>query len=107
MISELLKHDEHLRILKALERRPLRFTEIQKSLKLNPAQVDRALKSLKRGQCILPRTIPGDKGPIIVAYALSRRGRAFLEAFESFLRDLLSKQEFDRSEVAGVLGLKR
>lgn len=64
MIMELLKHTDYLRILMTLERGPLRFTEIQKTLKLNPTQVDRALTFLRKGLWIIPRTLRAEKGPI-------------------------------------------
>ncbi len=46
MITELIGHKDYIRILLALrKRKSLRFTELQKELDLNPAQVDRALRN--------------------------------------------------------------
>ncbi len=100
MFIELLAHDDYLRVLNALERKGLRFTEVQRSLKLNPARVDRAITFLKKARLIVPETIPAEKGPILVRYRLARRGSIFLKAFGSFVETLRSKPEFGDSEVA-------
>jgi len=84
MIIELFGHRDYVRILLAIQRKPLRFGEIQKKLGLNPAQVDRALKYLRRGLLILPRTVPTEGGKIPVEYTLGKRGAAFLASFEAF-----------------------
>ncbi len=81
---ELLGHKDYVRVLLAVERKPMRFGEIQKSLSLNPAQVDRALKYLRKGLWILPRTVPTESGKIPVEYSLGKRGEAFLASFEAF-----------------------
>ncbi len=108
MILELLKHPDYLRILLALKRRPLRFTEIQKSLDLNPVQVDRALRSLRKGFWIVARTVPAKKGKISVQYILGARGAAFLESFESFRTEAERRQkEIGKSEVAELQSLSR
>lgn len=88
MILELLAHKNYLRILIALEDAPRRFTELQRDLDLNPAQVDRALKFLRKGLWVVPRTVPAERGPIRVEYELGKRGRTFLGAFEQFRSDL-------------------
>jgi len=85
MIMELLGHEDYIRILLAMRKEgAMRFTQIQKDLRLNPNQVDRALKFLSNGLWILARTIPAQKGPIFVEYTLGKRGEAFLESFDSF-----------------------
>ncbi len=81
---ELLGHKDYVRILLAVQRKPLRFGEIQKNLRLNPAQVDRALKYLRKGLWILSRTVPGEGSRISVLYTLGKRGEAFLASFEAF-----------------------
>ena len=87
MFIELLGHKDYLRILLALRRRKgLRFSEIQRALKLNPAQVDRALRFLRTGLWVIPRTVPTKGDRILVKYDLGRRGESFLEVFDS-LRD--------------------
>lgn len=88
MILELLAHKDYLRILLALEDAPRRFSELQKVLGLNPAQVDRGLKFLRKGLWVLPRTLPSERGPIRVEYELGKRGKAFLRSFERFRSDL-------------------
>ena len=108
MIMELLKHKDYLRILMALERKPLRFTEIQKTLGLNPVQVDRALTFLRKGLWIIPKTLPTEKGPIRVEYSLGKRGAAFLASFESFRAQAERHEaELGKSEVAELQGLSR
>ena len=105
---EILKHRDYLRILMALERKPLRFTEIQKTLELNPTQVDRALAFLRKGLWIIPKTLPMEKGPIRVEYSLGKRGAAFLESFESF-RTQAGRREaaLGKAEVAELQSLSR
>jgi len=88
VILELLAHRDYLRILIALESAPRRFSELQKALELNPAQVDRGLKFLRKGLWVVPRTLPSERGPIRVEYQLGKRGRAFLRSFERFRADL-------------------
>lgn len=88
MILELLAHKDYLRILLALEGAPRRFSELQRALNLNPAQVDRGLKFLRKGLWVVPRTIPSEQGPIRVEYELGKRGTAFLSSFERFRADL-------------------
>ena len=46
MIRELLAHNDYVRVLNALERRPMRFGRLQDELELHPPQVNRALKFL-------------------------------------------------------------
>jgi DNA-binding HxlR family transcriptional regulator len=108
MIMELLKHKDYLRILLALERRPLQFTEIEKTLDLNPTQVDRALKFLAKGLWVIPRTLPSKRGKIRVKYVLGKRGAAFLESFESFRTEAERRTaKIGRSEIAELQSLSR
>ena len=108
MIMELLKHRDYLRILMALERKPLRFTEIQKTLELNPTQVDRALAFLRKGLWIIAKTLPMEKGPIRVEYNLGKRGEAFLESFESFRSQAGRRAAaLGKAEVAELQSLSR
>lgn len=108
MIIELFGHRDYLRILLAVQRRPLRFGQIQKALGLNPAQVDRALRFLRKGLWIIPRTVRTQKGPILVEYSLGKRGAAFLEAFKVFRADVKRrKAELGPSEVAELQSLSR
>lgn len=106
MIMELLKHKDYLRILIALERKPLPFTEIQKALDLNPTQVDRALRFLRKGLWIIPRTLRAQKGKIRVHYSVGKRGEAFLESFELFRAEAERREgQIGKSEIAELHSL--
>lgn len=108
MIMELLGHKDYLRILMALEKKALRFTEIQKTLGLNPTQVDRALTFLRKGLWIIPKTLPTERGPIRVEYSLGKRGAAFLASWQSFQTQAERHEaELGKSEVAELLSLSR
>lgn len=108
MIMELLGHKDYMRILMALERKPLRFTEVQKALGLNPTQVNRALSFLRKGLWIIPKTLPTERGPIRVEYGLGKRGAAFLASWQSFRAQAERREaELGRSEVAELQSLSR
>ena len=108
MIMELLKHKDYLRILLAVQDKPLRFGKIQDALGLNPTQVDRALKFLRKGLLVIPRTVPTEEGPIRVEYSLGKRGAAFLKSFNVFRADLKRrKAEIGPSAVAELQSLSR
>jgi DNA-binding HxlR family transcriptional regulator len=108
MIMELLKHRDFVRILMALEKQPMRFTEIEKALELNPTQVNRALTFLRKGLWVIPRTVPAKKGPIRVEYGLGKRGAAFLASFKSFRAQAERHEaELGKSEVAELRSLSR
>lgn len=92
MVMELLAHKDYVRILSAIGRGPKRFGEIQKELRLNPAQVDRALKYLRTGLWVIPRIAPSTKGRLLVEYEIGKRGRAFLDSFRAFSRDALRRK---------------
>lgn len=105
---ELLGHKDYLRILMAVEKNPLRFTEVQKALGLNPTQVDRALTFLRKGLWIIPKTLPTEKGPIRVEYSLGKRGAAFLASWQSFRTQAERHEaELGKSEVAELQSLSR
>jgi DNA-binding HxlR family transcriptional regulator len=108
MIIELFGHKDYVRILLAIQRKPLRFGEIQKKLGLNPTQVDRALKYLRKGLLILPRTVPTERGRIPVEYILGKRGEAFLASFEAFsVQARRQKSALGHSVVAELQSLHR
>ena len=108
MIMELLGHKDYLRILMAVEKKSLRFTEVQKALGLNPTQVDRALTFLRKGLWIIPKTLPTEKGPIRVEYSLGKRGAAFLASWQSFRTQAERHEaELGKSEVAELQSLAR
>ena len=108
MILELLGHKDYLRILIALECAPQRFTMIQKTLDLNPTQVDRGLSFLRKGLWIVPRTLPAEKGPLRIEYRLGKRGAAFLKSFQRFRDDIARREEqLGRSEVSELQSLSR
>ena len=93
MVLELLAHPDYLRILHAVGRKPLRFGDLQKKLHLNPAQVDRALKFLRKELWIVPQVQPSAKGRLVVQYSLGRRGVAFLDSYDVFVRDARRRQD--------------
>lgn len=66
----------------------MRFKDIERDTRLNPAQVDRALKVLVGGTWIVPETLPSTTGRILVRYALSKRGAALLKALDAFRASL-------------------
>lgn len=63
-----------------------RFSEIEKALELNPAQLDRALKLLVGGAWALPETVPSTRGRIVVRYSLTKRGTAVTKMFDGVRR---------------------
>lgn len=85
MIRELLAHNDFVRVLYALERRPMRFVLLQDELKLHPPQVARALKFLCRAKLIAPKLADTATGIPLFVYALTDRGAAFQEAFFAFV----------------------
>lgn len=86
MITELFRHPDYLHILFTLRKHAgLRFNQIQKTLDLNPAEVNRALKFLRKGMWIVPHTLPTQGDRLYVEYSLGKRGLAFLELFDSFV----------------------
>lgn len=108
MIMELLAHPDYIRILQAVKREPMRFGELQKELDLNPAQVDRAVKFLRKGLWVVPRVVPSEKGRMLVEYALGKRGAAFLESFKAFsLGAIRRKAELGQGVVAELRAFAR
>ncbi len=103
MIMELLAHRDYVRVLQAIRTRPRRFGELQKELGLNPAQVDRAAKFLRKGLWIVPRVVPSEAGRMLVEYTLGRRGAAFLESFKAFRADALRRRAALGSSVVAEL----
>jgi DNA-binding HxlR family transcriptional regulator len=108
MILDLLKRPDYLRVLLAVQRKHLRFNQLQKSLRLNPTQVNRALNFLRKEFYIIPRTRPVEKSRIAVEYQLSKRGRAFLGSFKIFNAALHRKKDvLGRAEIAELQKLFR
>lgn len=107
MISDLIAHKDYIRVLQALRSRgSLRFGQIEIFLGLNPVQVDRALKFLRKGSLINAHVLPSEKRKRQLEYVLARRGAAFLEAFQSFTGDLYSRGgDIGLSEVADFRAL--
>jgi predicted ArsR family transcriptional regulator len=85
MIRELLAHNDYVRVLNALERRPMRFGHLQNELKLHPPQVARALKFLSRAKLVAYRLADTAAGRPLFVYVLTDRGEAFQEAFRAFV----------------------
>jgi DNA-binding HxlR family transcriptional regulator len=92
MVMELFAHRDYVRILSSVRRKPKRFGQLQKELRLNPAQVDRALKYLRKGLFIVPRVESSAKGRLLVEYEIGKRGMAFLESFKAFSHDALRRK---------------
>ena len=108
MIMDLLGHKDYIRVLLALEEGPLRFSALQRTLKLNPTQLDRALKALRKGHWIIPHVAPGEGGRILVEYRLAKRGTAFLQSFHVFSKDASRRMAaLGTSEVAELKSLYR
>ena len=106
--QEVLKCKDSCRILKAVQRKPLRYSEIKRLLNLKPARLECLLKMLREGMWVITRVVPnkalvkfykvfkdprkkGDgiaipdpdiptKSKILVEYSLSKRGAAVLRA---------------------------
>lgn len=105
MIMELLGHKDYIRVLLAVEHKSLRFNQIQKLLKLNPVQVDRAITFLRKGLWIVPLTKSAGSR-ISVEYSLGKRGAAFLHSFRTFSADVQrQKFAFGPSEAAELQSL--
>lgn len=83
-LVEILGRPAYVRVLLLLRKQGgLRFTDIQKTLHLNPKTVDGALKDLRRGLWIVPMT--GEEEPggrVLIQYELSKRGKALLELLD-------------------------
>ena len=107
MVMELLGHKDYIRVLLAVRKEgSLRFRQIEKSLVLNPAQVDRALKFLTKGLWIVQRTVPTEGSHIPVEYRLGKRGASFLELFDGFRAGAKRKSaELGASEVKELQSL--
>lgn len=108
MIIELLGHKDYIRVLLALEDKPLRFGALQRALKLNPTQIDRAMKFLRKGHWVIAHVAPGEGGRILVEYRLGKRGTAFLRSFGVFSKDAERRMAaLGSSEVAELQSLYR
>lgn len=94
MITVLLGHKDYLRILFALRKNGggLRFGQLESLLGLNPAQVDRALKFLRKGSWVKAQLLPAERGRGQLEYCLGRRGAAFLDAFSAFTADIYRRK---------------
>lgn len=108
MITDLIGHADYLQILLTLRRRKrLRFSQIQSQVKLNPTQVSRALKYLRNGLWILPRSVPTKGDRIFVEYELGKRGELLLDKVVDSLRDAVQKNVavFGVAELRDVMSL--
>lgn len=108
MIIEVLAHKDYIRVLAALEGKPLRFSQIKKALKLNPTQIDRALAFLRKGHWVIAHVAPAQAGRLFVEYRLGKRGAAFLRSFSAFSKDAGRRMAaLGASEVAELQSLYR
>lgn len=88
-LLDLIGKEHPIRILLLLRSKgPKRFSEIEETTGLNPAQVDRSLKQLREGMWIIPETIPEEEGPVHVRYRVSDRGEVLLNALDAFRSSL-------------------
>lgn len=88
MIRKLLAHNDYVRVLNALEGRPMRFGRLQDELELHPPQVARALKFLCETKLVATELADTATGLPLFVYALTDRGEAFQEAFRAFVMAL-------------------
>lgn len=94
MIMDLMGHKDYIRILLTLRKKGgLRFGQIEDSLGLNPAQVDRALKFLSQGLWINAHRLSAEKGRSQLEYSLGKRGAEFLEVFANFTADIYRRKD--------------
>lgn len=100
MLSGLIGHKDYVRVLQALRSRgELRFGQLETILALNPVQIDRALKFLRKEGLVKAQALPSTKQQL--EYRLAPRGAAFLEAFDSFAGELYRRRgELGSSVVA-------
>jgi len=106
MIVDLLGHKDYIRVLVTLDKKPMYFNQLQRALNLNPTQIDRALRFLRKGLWITPRTMATDRGRILVEYSLGKRGAAFLKSFKTFSDDAQRRKvSLGSTEVAELQSL--
>jgi len=68
---------QELEVLRALQSKPLRFSEIKKLVKMNNRKLERILELLSERFYIFPKTIP-DTNPILVEYVLGKLGKSII-----------------------------
>ena len=86
----------HLRVLLAIRSRgPLKFNEVQEHLDLAPTQVQRTVNDLRRDLYVHPRPYAKRGRKALLEYELSKKGKAYLDAFDAFVLSL----EEDRNVV--------
>ena len=78
-VKKLLKDENNLRILTALEQEPMLYSQIQSLLKLDPTRLDRSLEFLRKGFWIIPRTIPAEGNRILARYELTWQSKNLLD----------------------------
>lgn len=88
MITELIGEKNRLGVLLTLRARgAMRFGALQCALRLNPAQVDRALKRLRK-EGMIDALRPGARAE----YALSSRGAALVQSYRVFEEELYRRR---------------
>ncbi|MBI2387375.1 MAG: hypothetical protein HYV14_15405 [Elusimicrobia bacterium] len=85
MIRELLAHSDYVRVLSALERRPMRFGALQKELELHPPQIARALRFLTKSKMVELTAADTATGIYVPIYVLTDRGEAMTEVLMAFI----------------------
>ena len=88
MLTELIGDKSRLGVLQTLRARgAMRFCALQLALRLNPAQLDRALKRLRK-EGMIDALRPGARPE----YALSARGEALVQAYRTFEEELYRRR---------------
>lgn len=92
-LRRVLGNPNHVRLLRLLDdSEPLRFNEIQDRLDLGPSEVTRALDVLKQDLWILPETIPTNGDRVFLEWRLSKRGRALVDAWDTFHQTIRARR---------------
>lgn len=72
----------------------MRFVLLEQELGLNPARIDRGLKSLLKGKWIVSVAADTATGRFLMVYRITRKGTALLAALHEFAA-VLQRREAD------------
>lgn len=81
----------------------MRFVFLELELRLNPARIDRALKSLLKGKWIASGPADTATGRFVMVYQLTRKGAACLSALREFAESLQRREADLGREAAAEL----
>ncbi|OGY64427.1 MAG: hypothetical protein A3I89_03270 [Candidatus Harrisonbacteria bacterium RIFCSPLOWO2_02_FULL_41_11] len=76
-IKKMLGNENCLYILTALQRKPMRFSQIQKLFIFDPVQLDSNLEFLSKEFWIIAHVVPA-KGKFLAVWRVSKRGKMIL-----------------------------